>query len=299
MQMGDKNSVTTQQHWLDTTFEDMRDEVQAYIDDIFPIGGPDTTNYEHYKTLCKILDRLREQKLYVNRKKSILFVDDSETLNILGHEVGRGTYAPEAAKTDAFVALRSPTNFAELGTDLGKTGWVERFLPFANMEAAPLHQLLHKDRWEWTATHEASFNKLKDLMKNRVELHALVCAEGETIWVVTDGSLVGIGGFVCVGKTFETARPVLFYSCVLTPTQSNYPVHEIELLALVDMLETNYHLFAGREFTWLVDNRATTQLLTQKHLSPRQARWVVFLNQFQMTIEHIPGKQNAIADTLS
>jgi hypothetical protein len=49
MQMGDKNAVTTQQQMLET--EKIRDEVAAYIDDIFPIGTAKTTPYEHYLTL--------------------------------------------------------------------------------------------------------------------------------------------------------------------------------------------------------------------------------------------------------
>src|SRR5439155_21269541 len=40
-------------------------------------------------------------------------------------------------------------------------------------------------------------------------------------------------------------------------------------------------------------------IFSQKHLSPRQSRWILFLNQFQMKIEHIPGNTNVIADLLS
>jgi hypothetical protein len=58
MQIGDKNAVSTQQQLLDTTLDPIRDEVAAYIDDIFPIGNPKTTPYEHYGTLCRILDIL-------------------------------------------------------------------------------------------------------------------------------------------------------------------------------------------------------------------------------------------------
>jgi hypothetical protein len=38
--------------------------------------------------------------------------------------------------------------------------------------------------------------------------------------------------------------------------------------------------------------------ILQKHLSPRQALWMLFLEQFPM-IEHIPGETNVIADLLS
>src|SRR5947207_13959901 len=56
---------------------------------------------------------------------------------------------------------------------------------------------------------------------------------------------------------------------------------------------------AGREFTLLTDSQAMTSIFSQKHLSPRQARWMLFLGQFPMKIEHIPGETNIIADLLS
>jgi hypothetical protein len=285
---------------LETVFEKIRDEVAVYIDDIFPIGTTKTTPYEHYLTLCRIFDILRKEKLYVNRRKRKLFVEDNEPLMMLGHEVGKGTYRPEAAKVKAFAALRSPSSFQELGRDNGIFGYLTDHLPFANAVAAPLHQLLHADRWEWTATHEEAFRRMKELVEGHYVLHAIdLSSEGEKLWVITDASLVGIGGWIAQGPTIETAKPVAFHSRVLTPTQSNYPVHGQELLAVVDILETYHHLLIGREFTLLTDGRAMVSLFTQKHLSPRQSRWIIFLNAFQMKIEYIPGKQNVIADALS
>ena len=101
------------------------------------------------------------------------------------------------------------------------------------------------------------------------------------------------------GETYEDSKPVVYHSRVMTPAQSNYPVHEQELLAVVDMLDTYYHLLAGRKFTLMTDSQPMVSLMSQKHLSLRQSRWIVFLNQFQMDIQHLPGKKNIIADLLS
>jgi len=91
----------------------------------------------------------------------------------------------------------------------------------------------------------------------------------------------------------------LYHSHVFNPAQSNYPTHEQELLTVVDILKTYYHLMAGREFTLLTNSQAMTSIFSQKHLSPRQSRWMLFLGQFPMKIEHIPGETNIIADLLS
>src|SRR5215218_9949115 len=40
-------------------------------------------------------------------------------------------------------------------------------------------------------------------------------------------------------------------------------------------------------------------LPTQPLLSRRQARWTEFLQEYDYTIEHIPGKKNVVADAIS
>jgi transposase InsO family protein len=297
MQMGDKNAVSTQQQLLETVLQEVRDKTAIYIDDVFPVG--DKTPYEHYKSLCNILNILRDQKLFLNRKKSKLFIDYDQPLELLGFEVQHGGYKPEKSKIIAFNALASPTSFQELGRDLGAFTWLTRHLPFANSVSAPLYQPLHADRWMWTATHENAFQRMKDKVQSPQVLTPLDLDSSEEIFVVTDASLVGTGGWISQGPTLEQSKPAAFHSRVLNSAQSNYPAHEQELLAVVDMLETYYHLLAGRKFTLVTDSQAMLSLFTQRHLSPRQSRWVIFLNQFQMNIVHLPGKKNIIADLLS
>ena len=48
----------------------------------------------------------------------------------------------------------------------------------------------------------------------------------------------------------------------------------------------------------MTDHAALTYLMTQAHLSRRQARWLDFLSQFDLKFEHVPGKKN-VADYLS
>jgi hypothetical protein len=99
------------------------------------------------------------------------------------------------------------------------------------------------------------------------------------IFVVTNTSLVGTGGWISQGPTLEQSKPAVFHSRVLNSAQSNYPAHEQELLTIVDMLETYYHLLAGRKFTLVTDSQAILSLFTQQiYLSLRQSRWVIFLN---------------------
>ena len=298
MQMGDKNATSTEQQLLDTVFDPIRDNVVNYLDDIMPVNT--RTPYEHFLVLCKIFDILRVQKLFVNRKKTKLYIPYDEPLNILGVDIQNGEITPEVSKVEAFNALPSPQSFQELGKALGSFTWLSAHIPASQELASPLHQLLHGERWYWTDTHENAFQEMKKLvLSRRVRRPMPLISSPDKVFVYADASLVGCGGMIAAGESLETAKPVLYHSRVFNPAQSNYPTHEQELLAVIDILKTYYHLMAGREFTLLTDSQAMTSIFSQKHLSPRQARWMLFLGQFPMKIEHIPGQTNIIADLLS
>jgi hypothetical protein len=161
----------------------------------------------------------------------------NEGMDVLGRHIQNGGISVAKAKIDAFVALRSPTSFQELGKDLGTFTWLTDHLPFEAKITAPLHTLLHSGRWEWTETHENAFRALKEVVGGPEVLYPLDLKDGiPPIRVVLDASLVGGGGWICQRETLETARPAVCHSLVFNPAQSNYPVHEQELLALQDLI---------------------------------------------------------------
>ena len=178
--------------------------------------------------------------------------------------------------------------------------WLTEHLPWAAEIAAPLQQLYHSGRWEWTANHENAFRRMKQIVGGSEVLKPLdLGPNGLPIYVVTDASLVGSGGYIAQGKTLETAKPAVYHSRVFNPAQTNYPVHEQELLALEDTIKSYEHWLIGRPFTAVTDSQAMLSLMKQKHLSPRQWRSVTYLSKFDITFKFIEGKKNIIADLLS
>ena len=122
--------------------------------------------------------------------------------------------------------------------------------------------------------------------------------EAEPIYVTMDGCLTGGGGYVSQGKDPKTANVVAFWSGKWNSAQQNYPVHELELLALVETLKRFRGVLHGTRFTIQTDHWALEHFLKQKNLSAQQHRWLDMLSEFDFEIQYIPGETNRFADAL-
>ena len=70
-------------------------------------------------------------------------------------------------------------------------------------------------------------------------------------------------------------------------------------MTIIHFLQTWRHYLLGSHFIVKTDNVATSYFQTQKKLSPKQARWQVFLVEFDYTLEYKPDTANHVADALS
>ena len=112
--------------------------------------------------------------------------------------------------------------------------------------------------------------------------------------VYTDASDRAIGGVLV-----QSGHPVAYESRKLNETEQRYSVHEKEMTAVVHCLRTWRHYLLGGTFIIYTDNVANSYFVTQKKLSPKQARWQEFLAEFDYTLEYRPGRTNQAADALS
>ena len=94
-------------------------------------------------------------------------------------------------------------------------------------------------------------------------------------------------------------RLVACRSRKLSSAKKNYPVHEKEMLALVDTLEEWRHYFLGVVVLVYTEKSALSYLQKNPKPSPRQVRWLEKLQRYDLKISHIPGRSNVAADALS
>src|SRR5271168_625779 len=100
------------------------------------------------------------------------------------------------------------------------------------------------------------------------------------IYVTADASDTCSGAVLSFGPSWETSRPVAFYSSTFKDTELNYPVHEKELLAVIRALKKWRSDLVGSPFFVFTDHKTLENFDKQKDLSRRQARWMEFLSQY-------------------
>uniref|UniRef100_A0A0W0GCI4 Reverse transcriptase-rnase h-integrase n=1 Tax=Moniliophthora roreri TaxID=221103 RepID=A0A0W0GCI4_MONRR len=96
-------------------------------------------------------------------------------------------------------------------------------------------------------------------------------------------------------------HPCGYLSKSLSPTEQNYEIYNCELLAIYRALTEWGHYLMGGKFKILVlsDHKNLTYFRTAQKLNRRQARWSLFLSEFDLGLVHVPGKSISQADALS
>lgn len=84
----------------------------------------------------------------------------------------------------------------------------------------------------------------------------------------------------------------------LTKSQIKWAPTKIELNALVFGTEEFYPYLINRQFVARLDHRSLAWLQNFNHPKPQEARWVEYLQQLGMKIEHRLGRLHANADGL-
>ena len=113
-----------------------------------------------------------------------------------------------------------------------------------------------------------------------------------------DASNTGIGAQL-LQHLGDMERPIEFLSNALSSTEQRWPTHNKELYAIVRALKRWRHILIGSQVTIRTDHTPLLHLITQKHISDKQARWLMFMNQFNLQLEHVKGVDNIIADLIS
>ncbi|XP_039038705.1 uncharacterized protein LOC120176331 [Hibiscus syriacus] len=235
--------------------------VVVYLDDIVIYSK---TLEEHVEHLKQVFLVLRENELFVKEEKCSFAKTE---VPFLGHIIGGGKIWMDRDKVRAIDEWQVPTKVTELRSFMGLANYYRRFVKGYSKIAAPLTELLKKEKaWDWGPKCQSAFDEIKLAMINEPVL--VLPDHTKPFEVFTDASDVAIGGVL-----MQEGHPVAYESRKLNETETRYTVHEKEMTAVVHCLRTWRHYLLGSKFVVFTDNVANSYFLTQKKLSPKQARW--------------------------
>ena len=155
----------------------------------------------------------------------------------------------------------------EVHSFLGLAGYYRRFIKRFSMTTAPMTRLLQKNvEFEWSGKCQASFEKSKAFL---TEAPILTQPTYDKEYVIfSDASLNGLG---CV--FMQESKVVAYASRQLKPHEKNYPMHDLELAAIVFALKIRRHYLYGEKCFIYIDHKSLKYLHSQRELNLRQRRW--------------------------
>jgi hypothetical protein len=239
--------------------------VIVYLDDVLIFSK---TKEEHVKHVRWALNKLKENKLIAKKKKYVFRVEEVAYLSCV---VGHGKVKTDLKKTKAIQEWPALTDVPQVRQFLRLCNYYRRFVKGFNKIAVPLFDLLQdKAEWKWGREEKKTFETLKDKLCGVCELW--IVEDGAHMKVETDSSDRAIGA-VLSQLIREEWRPVAFESKKLDIHQQRYGAYERELFALVHAVRTWRHYLLGRMFKAHTNQRSIVNLLQQKDLMGRPARW--------------------------
>jgi hypothetical protein len=261
------------------------DFVLVYLDDILIFSnGKD----QHLKHLETVLNRLKQANLKLSERKCEFFL---ERVKFLGHVIERGKISVDPDKFEPLKKLKIPENKKDLQSVLGFLNYFRRFVSNFAQRAKPLYDLLKKNvEFITTDEHEQA---LSDLKKSIMESGALQSIDMNKESVIhSDASNTGWGGAL-----LQEGNPVAFLSGNWTMAEQKLSTVVKELLALKKCLAGFRIYIHGRKVTAYTDHKPLLGLKESE--DPKINRWLQYIHSFQITLNHIEGKKNVIADALS
>lgn len=293
MPFGMKNAAATFQRLMNFITCELEGCV-VYIDDLVIYSDDWETHIKRIRALFKVL---RKAGLVINLRKS----DFAQAKVVyLGHEIGLGQIAPKRANVEAVTTFPAPRNKRGIRRFLGLVGYYRRFIKNFSDLANPLTNLLKKDvKFMWDNECQQAFEKLKATLITYPLLHSPDFSL--PFCLATDASDTGLGAVLLQEDNDGTSHPVAYFSKKLLPAERRYSTIEKEALCLVKaILHFEVYLSASvNPIKVFTDHNPLIFINKFKGKNQRILRWSLLLQEYNLSICHVAGKDNVVPDVLS
>jgi len=296
MFFGLTNSPATFQTMMDDIFQDeiAQGWLCIYMDDM--IIATEDDEVLHELRINHILDKLEKFDLFLKPEKCKFHQREVEYLGII---IGNGTVKMDPIKVQGITNWPTPLTVKDVQSFLGFCNFYRVFIKNFSDIACPLNDLTCKNKqFIWTDEHNNAFLELKRMCSNYPVLHTPDWTKQFVMETDASGYVLG----VVIAQEFKDGiHPITFHSRSLLPAEKNYDAHDKELAGVIFGFKCGCPLFLGatQAIRIRTDHKNLQYFRNPHKITGQQARWIEFLQDFDYTLEHIPGSTNTVADLLS
>lgn len=220
------------------------------------------------------------------------------SVEYVGHVISAHGITFSDEKRGKVLEFPLPRTQKDLQAFLGLTNYFRDHVPDMTSYEKPLRELMDMTQKNktltWHADAEKAFYTARDLVARCPALFFV--NENAPIVVMTDASDYGVGAYIYQiidGKEY----PIVFFSRALHGAELNWATIEKEAFAIFLTLTKFSHLLRDNKFLLRTDHKNLTYINAGS--SQKVKRWGVALQEFDFNIEHVPGKDNFVADSFS
>ncbi|RDX74187.1 Retrovirus-related Pol polyprotein, partial [Mucuna pruriens] len=265
MPFGLCNAPSTFQRCMTSIFSNLLQECMEVFMDEFTVYAE---SFEAcLGNLSKVLKRCIDTNLVLNFEKCHFIVTEGI---VLGHLVSNRGIEVDKSKIDIISPLPNPTSVREVRSFLGHAGFYRRFI-----------------------------KNLANLLCHCLGCYRRIILGAEEPTHIRPYSTSTKLGPACDASN-STLRAILGQRAgVDQPVHQNYTTTEKELLAIVFALDKFCAYLLGSRIIVFSDYAALRYLLKKPDAKPRQIRWMLLLQEFNIEIRDKKGVENSMADHLS
>jgi hypothetical protein len=290
------NLLATFQAMMDSIFSDMIEErrVIVYMDDILIFAENQEELLEWTK---QILQQLWEHNLFPKPKKCKF---NKTTMEYLGLIIQEGKLSMDPIKLSGIGDWPIPTTVKQVQGFIGFANFYRWFIKKFSKLILPLNNLLQKNtEFDWNDQCQEAFETLKGWFLQEPVL--MMPDHSKPFQIESDASKYASGVVLTQTDINGDRHPVAFLSKTFTDTERQYKIYDRELLGIVQALKEWRHYIQGSGHTTLIhmDHQNLTYFQKAQKLSDWQARWSLFLSEFDIKLQHLPENKIILSDALS
>jgi hypothetical protein len=243
------------------------------------------------KHLATVMQRLKQEKLLINMKKSSFM---KTKIIYLGFFISVDKLRMDLDKVEVIKNWPSPKSIFEVRSFHGLASFYQKFIRNFSGISAPMMDTVNKRHkcFHWTEEAEKSFNFL---LRKITEQPILVLLDfNKTFQVKCDASGFAIGVVLS-----QEDRLITYFTENLNEVKVKYSMYDKEFYAIIQALKKWRHYLIPKEFVLYSDNHALQFVTQQEKLNQRHVKWVEYMHNFTFVINHISRIANKVVDALS